>query len=86
MTKYVPASDTRGSRIKATTGQGHSVSVPYRYEGDAYDAHKHAAESLMRKLGWTGRIIGGGYGSAYFWVFASGSERDARSRRAGRRR
>jgi len=38
----------------------------------------------MRKLGWTGRIIGGSFKNDYFWVFASSSSGDARRRRRRR--
>jgi len=74
ITKYLSATNFRGARIKATTGNGkHSVTISYPYE-DSRNAHAHAALALARKLGWQGTLIEGGTatGSVFVFVPASG--------------
>jgi hypothetical protein len=54
-TKYIPATDTTGSRIKATFG-GKTKSIPYPYELSGEEVHKKAAwawvEKHMTRQGW----------------------------------
>ena len=50
-TKYLPATNTRGSRIKATAGAG-SVTIPYPHELSGQAVHRAAAEALCVKLNW----------------------------------
>ena len=52
VTKYLPATNTRGSRIKATCAGG-SITTPYDYELDIDAQHHAAAIGLCNKLGWT---------------------------------
>lgn len=84
ITKYVGPTSTRGSRIKAISESGESITVPYGYAGSPYDEHKRAAEALIAKLGWSkyGRIVGGSVRHGYAWVFVSGEARDPARRRA----
>ena len=56
-TKYLPATDTKGSRIKATCDAG-SVTIPYPHEHDESGAHYAAAQALLVKLVWTGPHYG----------------------------
>lgn len=49
ITKYLPATNTLGSRIKATAYAG-SVTIAYDYSGDA--CHRRAAQALCEKMGW----------------------------------
>lgn len=74
-TKYIRATNTRGSRIKATCDAG-SVTIPYSYDGSTSDAHRLAAQTLVDKLGWNeyGNLIGGGLpnDAGYVFVFNSG--------------
>jgi len=58
VTKYLGATDYRGSRIVATAEGGHRVTV--RYDHGASDPHNIAAVALCKKLGWTGELIAGG--------------------------
>jgi len=51
ITKYLPATDTKGSRYKATTEAG-SVIVPYDHSRDAEANHIAAAKALCKKMGW----------------------------------
>lgn len=75
-TRYYGPTDTRGSRIVATTESGHRVSVPYPHEYDGERAHRVAAVALcQRKLrgGDCGRLIGAGTKKGYVFVFAPAS-------------
>ena len=59
-TKYLPATNTRGSRIKATSAAG-SVTIPYPHELSGQAVHRAAADALVAKMGWTyyGSMLGG---------------------------
>ncbi len=48
-TKYLPATNSRGSRIKATCERG-SVQVPYDYDLSTESAHKSAVSALIAKF------------------------------------
>ena len=52
VTKYLPATNTRGSRIKATCAGG-STTRAYDYALDLDAQHHAAAIDLCNKLGWT---------------------------------
>lgn len=54
-TKYLPATNNRGSRVKAYTRTGFSASVPYPHELSFEQAHFKAVEELVRKhkLEWS---------------------------------
>lgn len=45
-TKYLPATNTRGSRIKATSWKG-SVTISYPVDLDGPLAHEKAAQTLL---------------------------------------
>jgi hypothetical protein len=53
-TKYLPATYTRGSRIKAYTCDGHAVTVPYDYALSSDKLHFEAVRALVEKykLDW----------------------------------
>ena len=58
-TKYIPASNTRGSRIKVTDGD---FSRTYSYPSEAKEAHLTCAERFFREVctGWNiGKMLGG---------------------------
>jgi hypothetical protein len=58
-TKYIPATSTRGRRVKATSTSGISVTVPWN-DGVADEQNHHrAAAALAQTLGWTGRMVSG---------------------------
>lgn len=61
ITKYMPATNIRGSRIKATCSSG-SVTIPYPYELSGQAVHRAAADALVAKLfpGTTAPLLGGG--------------------------
>lgn len=51
-TKYLPCTNTKGSRIQAKTASGIKVTISYPYELSGVDCHALAAETLARQLGW----------------------------------
>ena len=74
-TKYLPATETKCSRIKATTGNGaHSLTIPYPHEEtEGERAHWPAAYALACKLGWQGSYVGGGTRAGYVFVRTQGN-------------
>jgi len=73
-TKYIKATNTRGSRIKATAWGG-TITVGYDYALDTDGAHKAAADALIAKMGWTGTFAQGGdvKGDGYYFVNVQGA-------------
>ena len=59
VTKYLPATSSRGSRIKATAQVG-SVTVAYDCDLDLEGNHDAAAKALADKYEWPGEWFGGG--------------------------
>lgn len=51
VTKYLPATNYKPSRIKASCDAG-SITISYPHELKACDAHASAAIKLHHKLGW----------------------------------
>ena len=70
-TKFIGPTNSRGARIKAISGGGHTLTVPYAYE-DGNRSHAQAALQLARKLGWEGTLIEGGTKDGMVFVFDSG--------------
>lgn len=60
VTRYHGPGTVRGSRITAQCAGG-KVTVPYDYELNSGENHAAAAAALAAKLGWTGRMVGGGH-------------------------
>ena len=58
-TKYLGATDHRGSRVKAQSSSGLSLTMSWDDSVGTDENHSKAAEALARKLGWNGRWIGG---------------------------
>lgn len=67
-TKYISATNTRGSRIKATAGKGQSITIGYDH--GATCAHRVAAVALINKLDWCGDLVWceGGTETGYVYV------------------
>lgn len=59
VTKYLPATNTRGSRIKASASAG-SKTIGYDDSLNTDGAHAVAAQALAEKFGWEGTWYGGG--------------------------
>ena len=77
VTKYIGASNTRGSRVKATAWAG-SVTIPYDTQlssaeahAKAAEAHAKAAKALASKCGWHGHFIGAGMPDGKGFVFVN---------------
>ena len=68
-TKYLGATDTKPSRIKAFANGGNQITISYDHELNQGQAHRKAAQALADKMGWKGRLIGGGTANGYVFVF-----------------
>jgi hypothetical protein len=73
ITKYLCATNARGSRIKASCKAG-SVTISYPHELSGQACHRAAAEALVKKMGWDdahyGGLLGGQLPSGdYAFVF-----------------
>ena len=73
-TKYIPASDTKSSRIKATAEGGNSLTVGYPHELSGEAVHRYAAELLQKKMKWPGRMVGGGTKTGYAFCFVQSDD------------
>jgi hypothetical protein len=56
-TKYLPATNFKGSRVKAWCEAG-SVTLNWAHELNVEPNHRRAAEALRAKYGWTGPFYG----------------------------
>lgn len=75
VTKYIPASNTKPSRIKAKAEGVPSVTITYSHDGDS--SHREAALALCREHGWGETLISGGMPdqSGEVFVFADSLRR-----------
>lgn len=74
-TKYLPATNTLGSRIKAQA-YSFSVTIPFDYSLTDDEVHKKAVIALTNKLEWSGEMVGGTLGKggdSMVWVFINDS-------------
>jgi hypothetical protein len=75
VTRYIPATNTRGSRIRATApyegGPNRTLTMPYPHELTGEDVHRAAAVALCRKYNWddADRLICGHLGNDCVFVF-----------------
>jgi hypothetical protein len=53
-TKYIGPTNTRGSRVSATSASGHRIILEWDDALNTDDSHKAAAAALARKLDWHG--------------------------------
>ena len=74
-TKYHGATNSKGSRISATSASGIKVFISYPHELSGVDCHAKAAEALVRKLDWIGegtsfdsKFVAGGTHTGYVFV------------------
>jgi hypothetical protein len=71
ITKCLPATNTKGSRIKASDMDGNSVTISYPYGVFGEDAHRKASDALCDKMEWGKHkpmMIGGGINDGYVFV------------------
>jgi hypothetical protein len=69
-TKYLRATNVRGSSIKATA-YGGSITIGYDHALNTDGAHKAAADALIAKMGWTGTFAQGGNAKGNGYVFVN---------------
>ena len=60
LTHYIGPTNFKGGRVKAVSGSGLSVTLPYQHELSIGGNHAAACKALVDKLNWGGRWIGGG--------------------------
>ena len=58
LTKYLPATHRRGSRIKAYDSDGNSVTIGYDHA--VSDPHREAAIALVLKMKWAPVVLAQG--------------------------
>ena len=67
-TRYLGPTNHRGSRIKAYTDSGRSVTIECESAKSSEENHRTAASALMAKMGWTDDLIEGGTHEGYVYV------------------
>jgi len=74
LTKIIPCTNTKPTRIKAYTEGGNSIILLWSMCDDEGrnqgQAHLYAAQALAKKMRWSGDLIGGGTPEGYCFVFA----------------
>ena len=65
---YLPATNYKGSRIKATSGE-HSVTMSYPHELSGVKVYDKAVKELCEKMNWTGTLVSGCYKNEYYYNF-----------------
>lgn len=72
VTKFMPPTNTKGSRIKATCA-AKSVTVAWVDHLNTTDNHREAIRVILQKLGWGGSwVVGSLPGGGYVAVNAGG--------------
>jgi len=71
-TYYLGATNFKGSRVKATDEDGHSVTLSCAKS--SHNNHQDAAVALARKMHWSGTLIGGELLKCMVWVWSLKSE------------
>jgi hypothetical protein len=69
ITKFVSATNTRGSRIIADAGMKRRITISYHHAGS--NPHRDAAIALCHKMGWYGALVEGGMERGAAFVFVS---------------
>lgn len=73
-TKYLPATNFRGSRIRAAAEGGNSVTLGYESSHSSDANHARAALELARQLAWKGRLVMGHTSKGCVFVFTNGDK------------
>jgi hypothetical protein len=71
-TYYIGPSNVKGSRIKAKTASGISVTLGYDSALSIAENHSAACKALVDKLNWGGVWLGGGSKRGYYFVMVKG--------------
>jgi hypothetical protein len=76
LTKFIPATNTKPRRVKATTSnKKHSTTLSHALVDDGRfdtEAHAYAARLLAYKLGWVGTMVQGYSLEGCVFVFVDG--------------
>lgn len=72
ITKYLPPTNVRGSRIKASDMDGNSVTIHRECGWPLSECHDMAVRKLCKKMGWTGTLHIGDTKGGYVYVWKSG--------------
>jgi hypothetical protein len=67
--KIIPATDRRGTRVKAVSCSGISATVAWDHEKSPEENAADAGQALMDKMEWAGYMVGGATKSG--WVFVT---------------
>jgi hypothetical protein len=79
VTKYLGATNFRGSRVKATSASGHTITLTWDDSHNSDWNHIEAALALATKLDWRGNWYGGaipGHDRGYAFVMGEGRASD----------
>ena len=69
--KYIPASQTKSSRLKAFDKCGNQFTVGFNSTDlSGENLYQFVAEQLAKKMNWKGKLIGGWLGNEAVFVFA----------------
>ncbi len=76
ITRYMPATNCRGARIKALakSGPALTVTIPYPHELSQSEAHASAARALCERMNWNPVTLHQGYAPTDGYVFVMGAE------------
>jgi hypothetical protein len=74
VTRYLPATNSRGSRIAASDEDGNRITIPYPHELSGEAVHRLAAQALCAKMGWHGRLTSGSLKHGYAFTFTHTSD------------
>lgn len=77
ITKYIPASSRRGSRIKADAGMKRTITISYPHELSGEAVHLEAAKALCAKFDWHGELVAGGMEQGFAFVFTKSGKYEA---------
>ena len=67
ITKYIPCTNTRGSRIQAKC-EAKTIYFSYDHSLSVENNHIAAAKELIKKLNWGGEWVNGGTATGYVFV------------------
>ena len=68
-TYYIPASNTKPTRIAAVSATGRKVVISQPMDTEGVDSHLAAARALCAKMDWHGTLIAGGTKRGYVFSF-----------------
>jgi hypothetical protein len=77
-TRYISPTNTRGSRVKARSSSGLSITLSWDDTLDSPANHTSAARALAAKLSWCGTWVGGASPDdrGYVYVNDDGDDED----------